>query len=457
MPTPSEAKPAAKRYRPSIFLLLLVSMAVVLTGTVAALSWVAINRYTENYKATTLSNYGVLAKHVSKITVNTFTNLNFTFLERSLVDIADSPDIHFVDIVNGTGEIYLSSNSDRRARMADSEDDGGTKPSDIELVQHRFKIERMDGDWLIQIGVSLEPFRAQRKKAIAAFVGTSFIVLAPVLLIAYLLAKYLSASLSRLVATTHRMSEQGADVRAEEEMVNEMNELASAFNDMVGSLRLRRFLSPQVADLIVSSGEEDAYLRSHRREVATLFCDLRGFTDFSESVEPEEAMKLLQDYHAAMGKLISDFEGTIDHRAGDGIMVLFNDPLPCDDPAERAARMAVEMRERMLQLSHIWSDQGYQLGFGVGISFGYATMGVVGYEGRVDYTANGSVVNLASRLCDEARDGQILITQRAAAKLERVVETESLGELSFKGFHRPVKVFNVLKLRDSKDSRRTHG
>lgn len=446
-----DAKSADKRHKPSIFVLLLLSMALVLSFTVAAISWVAIDRYTESYKSNTFQHYGVLAKHVAKTTVNTFTNLNFAFLEQSLIDIAESSDIHFVDIVNDKGEIYLSSSLQRRGQGSEYQPSVDGSGSTIEVVEHAFKIGKMDGDWMVRVGVSLDPFRNERRNTIFAFVVTGFLVLLPVLLIAFLIAKYLTAPLSRLVETTQKMSEKHSGVRAQEEKIYEMNELATAFNKMAGSFRLRRFLSPQVADLILSSGDRDSYLQSHRREIATVFCDLRGFTDFSESVEPEEAMQVLQEYHDIMGKRINEYGGTIDHRAGDGIMVLFNDPLPCDEPAKLAVEMAIKMREDMIGLSRNWSAKGYDIGFGVGISFGYATMGVVGFEGRSDYTANGNVVNLASRLCDEARDQQILITQRTFAKVEKIVEAEALGEFRLKGFHRSINVFNVLGLQEVGD------
>jgi class 3 adenylate cyclase len=210
--------------------------------------------------------------------------------------------------------------------------------------------------------------------------------------------------------------------------------------------RLRRFLSPQVADLIVSSGDE-SYLQSHRRWIATLFCDLRGFTLFSETVEPEEAIGVLQTYHKAMGELITRFEGTIDHRAGDGIMVIFNDPLACEQPGLRAVRMALAMRQRMAELDGQWRKFGYELGFGIGMSLGYATLGLIGYEGRFDYTPIGSVVNLAARLCDEARDGQILISQRLFAEVEEQVAVTFVAELALKGFQRPVPTYNVTGIR----------
>jgi adenylate cyclase len=205
--------------------------------------------------------------------------------------------------------------------------------------------------------------------------------------------------------------------------------------------RLKRFLAPQVAQL-VSSGDERV-LESHRREVTIVFCDLRDFTPFSETAEPEEVITVLREYHETLGALIDKFEGTIERFAGDGLLVLFNDPLPCADPSARAVRMAVEMCEQVAKLAAGWRSQGHELGFGIGIAHGYATLGCVGFEGRFQYSATGTVPNLASRLCDQARNGQILVDAKVHAQVKGLAEMESVGELSLKGFHRPVKVFNV--------------
>jgi adenylate cyclase len=205
--------------------------------------------------------------------------------------------------------------------------------------------------------------------------------------------------------------------------------------------RLKRFLAPQVAQL-VSSGDERV-LESHRREVTIVFCDLRDFTPFSETAEPEEVITVLREYHETLGALIDKFEGTIERFAGDGLLVLFNDPLPCADPSARAVRMAVEMCEQVAKLAARWRSQGHELGFGIGIAHGYATLGCVGFEGRFQYSATGTVPNLASRLCDRARNGQILVDAKVHAQVKGLAKMESVGELSLKGFHRPVKVFNV--------------
>ncbi len=212
--------------------------------------------------------------------------------------------------------------------------------------------------------------------------------------------------------------------------------------------RLRRFLSPQLADLILSSGGE-VLLKSHRREVAVVFCDLRGFTSFSETSEPEEVMGILQEYHDAMGALIHRFEGTVSDLAGDGLMIFFNDPSPCPNPPERAVRMALAMRQRMDEVIAGWRRRGYNLGFGVGITFGYVTLGQIGFEGRFDYGAIGTATNLASRLCAEAHAGQILITQRVCTAIENLAEVESMGELILKGLSKPVQTYNVLRLKET--------
>jgi adenylate cyclase len=207
--------------------------------------------------------------------------------------------------------------------------------------------------------------------------------------------------------------------------------------------RLRRFLSPQVADLIVSQGAE-RQLESHRREITALFCDLRGFTGFSESSDPEDVMALLREYHDVIGKIIFKHGGTLERFAGDGVMVIFNDPVPLPNPALAAVTMALEMRAAIGALVEKWRRLGHDLGFGIGISHGYATLGTIGFEGRYDYAAIGTVSNVASRLCDEAQPGQILISPRVLLAVEDSVTVEAAGELTLKGIRRPVEVFNVI-------------
>jgi len=210
--------------------------------------------------------------------------------------------------------------------------------------------------------------------------------------------------------------------------------------------KLKRFLAPQIAELVISLGV-DLALESHRRDITVLFCDLRGFTAFAESAEPEEVMRVLGEYHSCLGRLIHKFEGTLDRFAGDGVMVLFNDPLPCADPQLRAVRMALEMRDGVAALAVSWRKLGHDLGFGIGVGYGFATLGRVGFEGRMDYSAIGSVVNLAARLCGEAKDGQILVDGKVHAAVEGFAEVDAIGDLNLKGFHRPVRAFNVNSVR----------
>ena len=207
--------------------------------------------------------------------------------------------------------------------------------------------------------------------------------------------------------------------------------------------RLKRFLAPQLAELIVSQGDEKI-LESHRREIVVVFCDLRGYTAFTETAEPEEVLDFLREYHGALGPLVSQFEGTLDQFSGDGIMVFFNDPVPIPDPAERAVKMAVAMREAAGELIVSWRRRDRELGFGAGIAQGYATLGQIGFAERSGYTAIGTVCNLAARLCAEAKDGQILISGRVAAAVEKAVSLEDLGSLALKGLSQPVSAFNVL-------------
>ena len=206
--------------------------------------------------------------------------------------------------------------------------------------------------------------------------------------------------------------------------------------------RLRRFLSPQIAEIVLSSGGEQL-LASHRREITVVNCDLRGFTGFAEVAEPEEVIQVLRQYHETLGKLIHEFEATLEHYAGDGVMVWFNDPLPCPDPCERAVRMAVMMRTRVAELVTQWGKQGHELGFGVGIAHGYATLGRIGFEGRFDYGAVGTVVNLAARLCSQAANTQILIDRKVLNAVDSMFATEPAGEFILKGLHRPTAAFNV--------------
>jgi adenylate cyclase len=250
-------------------------------------------------------------------------------------------------------------------------------------------------------------------------------------------------SVLRIKALHDQVQAQAADLATwnrtlEQRVAEQVGEI-----ERVG--RLKRFLSPQIAEFVVSSGE-DRLLQSHRGEVTVVFCDLRGFTAFAEIAEPEEVMTVLREYHATLGTLIHKFEATVERFFGDGLLILFNDPVQCPDPSVRAVRMAVRMREEVAKLIVKWRKRGHELGFGVGIAHGYATLGCIGFEGLFQYSATGTVANLACRLCDHASNGQILIEGKVHAAVEALAEVEPVGELVLKGFHRPVAAFNVREL-----------
>jgi len=248
------------------------------------------------------------------------------------------------------------------------------------------------------------------------------------------------ASLARIKRYQDTITRQAAELaqwNAElEARVNRQLEELQRMN------RLRRFLSPQVAELVINSGD-DSVLGSHRREIVVVFCDLRGFTAFAESSEPEEVMAVLAEYHSALGELIFRYQGTLERFTGDGLMVFFNDPIPLEKPAQHAVEMALAMRDRVRTLVEDWSRLGHDLGFGVGIAQGFATLGRIGFEGRFDYAAIGSVTNLAARLCAEAGPGQVLVSQRVFSAVDGVAVGESVGPLELRGFSRSVRAFGV--------------
>src|SRR5271166_4988021 len=242
---------------------------------------------------------------------------------------------------------------------------------------------------------------------------------------------------ARLLSELHQRTEEVAELNRglEARVAEQVEELGR-----VG--RLKRFLAPQLSELIVSQGNEQI-LESHRREIVVVFCDLRGYTSFSETAEPEEVLEFLREYHGALGPLVAQFEGTLDQFSGDGIMVFFNDPVPCADPAERAVKMAMAMRDAAGALLAKWRRRGRELGFGAGIAQGYATLGQIGFAERSGYTAIGTVCNLAARLCAEAKDGQILVAQRVAIEVEKITTLEEIGALALKGLTQPVVAYNV--------------
>jgi class 3 adenylate cyclase len=277
----------------------------------------------------------------------------------------------------------------------------------------------------------------------------------------YLTKPFEQAALVARVRSLLRIKELHDKVQAQAAQLQEQTEQLSSWNQLLEKRvadqlaeierigRLQRFLAPQVAKMIASTDTPEAQLASHRREITVVFCDLRGFTSFTESSEPEEVMAVLHEYHESLGQLIFRYEGTLERFLGDGIMIIFNDPIPCADHAERAVRLALDMRDSVDALSKEWRRKGHELGFGIGIASGYATLGQIGFERRREYTAIGSVTNLASRLCGEARAGQIVISQRVYGAVESSVEAVPIGDLTLKGFNRPIPAYDILRWRGS--------
>jgi class 3 adenylate cyclase/HAMP domain-containing protein len=265
----------------------------------------------------------------------------------------------------------------------------------------------------------------------------------------------------RELASAHStVQEQAGKLQEQTEQLKNWNKsLEERVEKQLGEIerirRLERFLPPQVAQLIASSDGHDSLLDSHRREVTVVFCDLRGFTAFTEATEPEEAMNVLREYHAALGELIFRYEGTLDRYAGDGVMILFNAPIQFADHTKRAVKMAVEMRDTIGALTERWRNRGHSLGFGVGIALGYATLGQIGFEQRLEYAAIGSVTNLASRLCDEAKAGQIVVSRRVYGMVEPWVEGRPIDDLHLKGFNHPVLAAEILRWRGEADQAAT--
>ena len=311
--------------------------------------------------------------------------------------------------------------------------------------------------WIIFAELPLEEANASlyaslRRTGLLIFVGLAVSTVASLLL-----ARRMVGPIRVLGLGAARIGNGELGHRIEIRTGDELEGLADRFNRMSESLlesrdradrlgRLKRFLSPQLAELVETSGSHDL-LESHRREITVVFCDLRGFTSFSAKAAPDEVIRVLNEYHAGLGALIFEHEGALERYMGDGLMVLFNDPLLCPDPAARAVRMAVAMRRCVTDLAGHWQQKGHQLGFGIGIAEGVATLGRIGFEGRFDYSAIGTVCNLASRLCAEATDGQILIDGSVAAKVGALAVLEPIELLTLKGFAEPVAAFNVRNLK----------
>jgi class 3 adenylate cyclase/CheY-like chemotaxis protein len=277
----------------------------------------------------------------------------------------------------------------------------------------------------------------------------------------YLTKPYEQAALVARVRSMLRIKELHDTVQSQAEQLKEQTEQLSSWNRLLEKRvadqlveiermgRLQRFLAPEVAKMIASSEAPEAQLASHRREITVVFCDLRGFTAFTDSSEPEEVTAVLREYHENLGELIFRYEGMLDRFIGDGIMIVFNDPIPCEDHTERAVRLSIDMRDKVHTLAKQWHRKGYMLGFGVGIASGYATLGQIGFEQRREYTAIGGVTNLASRLCGEARSGQIVISQRAFSVVEPWVEACPIGDLTLKGFNRPIAAYEIRRWREA--------
>ena len=269
----------------------------------------------------------------------------------------------------------------------------------------------------------------------------------------YLTKPFEQAALVARVRSMLRIKELHDKVQAQSEQLSSWNQslekrVAEQLEEIERISRLQRFLAPQVARMIASSDASEAQLASsHRREITVVFCDLRGFTSFTDISEPEEVMAVLREYHESLGELIFRYEGTLERFLGDGIMIIFNDPLPCPEHTRQAVGLALDMRDQVDRLAKEWRRKGHNLGMGIGIASGYATLGQIGFERRREYSAIGGVINLASRLCGEARPSQIVISQRAFGSIETSVEAALLGELSLKGFNRPIAAYEILRWR----------
>jgi class 3 adenylate cyclase len=269
----------------------------------------------------------------------------------------------------------------------------------------------------------------------------------------YLTKPFEQAALVARVRSMLRIKELHDKVQAQSEQLSDWNQLlekrvAEQLAEIERISRLQRFLAPQVAKMIASSDASEAQLASsHRREITVVFCDLRGFTSFTDSSEPEEVMEVLREYHQSLGELIFRYEGTLERFLGDGIMIIFNDPIPCPEHTRRAVGLALDMREQVDRLAKEWSRKGHNLGLGIGIASGYATLGQIGFEHRREYSAIGGVTNLASRLCGEAQPSQIVISQRAFGSIEASVEAAHIGNLTLKGFNRPIAAYEILRWR----------
>jgi class 3 adenylate cyclase len=324
---------------------------------------------------------------------------------------------------------------------------------------HVLRGEAVGDDVVVVLQRGLAEALAPYDRLLLVLVGVAAAGVLLGLLGAVLVARRVSRPVLALAGAARRVAAGDFEATVAIDQRDELGELGDTFNEMLGGLRerervreeleragrLKRFFSPQLAEAL--SAGDGAVLAPHRREVTVVFCDLRGFTTFAENAEPEEVSRLLAEYHAAVGPLVFRYEGTLERFTGDGLMVFFNDPVPCPDPAARAVRMAVAMREAVGPLLAAWRRRGHALGLGIGIAMGYATIGRIGFEGRFDYAAIGTVTNLSARLCQEAADGQILVSPRVYGEVEALVEVAPLGPLTLRGFGKPLLVHDIVRLR----------
>ena len=397
----------------------------------------------------------------------------FVIDDRAAHDLRALTGLHvsFVRPENGNVVVYASTLDPGAREALRTRLEPARRSGEIELdgSSHVLRAQPVGNDAAVvlhrPLADALAPY--DRLRGILLIVGAAGLLCA--LAGAALVARRVSQPVMALAAAARRVA--GGDFSGGVALGqrDELGELGRTFNEMVAGLRerdrvrqeleraerLKRFFSPQLADILATG--DDATLGSHRREITVVFCDLRGFTSFAETADPEDVMRLLGESHAAMGPLIFQHEGTLERFTGDGLMVFFNDPVPCPDPAERAVRMALAMREAVAHRLDRWRRRGHTLGFGVGIAMGYATVGRIGFEGRFDYAAIGTVTNLSARLCQEARDGQILVSSRVHAEVEHLVDSTALGAVSLRGFGKPLEVFDIHRLRSVPDGATSGG
>ena len=394
----------------------------------------------------------------------------FAIDDRTAAELRRLSGLHvsFVGREGGRAVVFASTlDPDRREAMAGQVP--AAQPSGVMQVggrEHLVRVEPVGHDVVVVLQRPLAEALAPYDRLLLILLVVAGVGLVLALLGAVLVARRVSRPVLALAGAARRVAARDFTTAVAIRQQDELGELATTFNEMVGGLRehervreelertsrLKRFFSPQIAD-VLSAGDE-SQLASHRREITVVFCDLRGFTAFAEAADPEEVMRLLREYHATIGPLVFEYEGTLERFTGDGLMVFFNDPLPCPDPAVRAVRMAVAMRDAVESLLAAWRRRGYALGFGCGVAMGFATVGRIGFEGRFDYSAIGTVTNLSARLCQEARHGQILVSQQVQAEVEALMETEAVGPLPLRGFAKPVPVFDVRRARAAADAAR---